>query len=217
MPIAPIAPWIAQQFFDADGNPLAGGLIYTYEAGTTTPLATYSSVDVPDPGAARTNPIVLGDDGRPEDGLAIYILPQMYKFAVHNVDDDLLYTVDDVGDRGYINTEYAGAQQTEGGDTEHTGTYNMVATDRMIRFDTSGGAGTLNLLAAADYSKVLVVKNMGTANTVAVTPDGSDTIEGVAAAFTIPVSPGSPNFPTLMLVPNDDGDGWWIVASHRMS
>lgn len=214
MPTAPIAPWIAQQFFDADGNPLAGGLIYTYEAGTTTDLATYSQVDL-DPGSARTNPIVLGDDGRPEDGLAIYILPQFYKFAVHNIDDDLLYTVDDVGDVGYIGVENAGSQQTEGGDTERTGTYAMVESDRMIRFDTSGGAGTLNLLAAADYSKVLVVKNMG-ANTIAVTPDGSDTIEGIAAAFTIPVA-ASPNFPTLMLVPNDDGDGWWIVASHRMS
>lgn len=33
------------QFFDNNGNPLAGGLIYTYAAGTTTPAATYTSSD----------------------------------------------------------------------------------------------------------------------------------------------------------------------------
>ena len=213
MAIAPIAPFITQQFFDDDGHPLAGGLVYTYEAGTTTDLATYSAVDL-DALSARTNPIVLGDDGRPQDGLAIYILPQMYKFAVHDVNDVLLYTVDDVGDRGYINTENAGTLQTTNGTTERTGTYAMVASDRMIRFDTSGGAGTLNLLPAADYTNVLVVKNMST-NTIAVTPDGTDTIEGIAAAFTIPVA-ASPNFPTIMLVANDGGDGWWIIASHEM-
>lgn len=211
MPIAPILPWIPAQFFDANGDPLAGGLVYTYAAGTTDPEATYSESDL-NAGSARTNPIVLGDDGRPEDGLAIYIQPIMYRFDVHNSDDVLLYTVDDVGDRGYINTVYAGAQQTEGGDTERTGTYDMVATDRMIRFDTSGGAGTLNLLAAAEYSQIVVVKNMST-NTIAVTPDGSDTIEGIAAAFTIPAA-SSPTFPTLQLAPDDSGDGWWIVGSH---
>ena len=30
------------QFFDNNGNPLAGGKIFTYAAGTTTPLATYT-------------------------------------------------------------------------------------------------------------------------------------------------------------------------------
>jgi len=32
-----------QQFFDNNGVPLAGGLIYTYAAGTTTPQATFTT------------------------------------------------------------------------------------------------------------------------------------------------------------------------------
>ena len=49
------------QFFDNNGNPLAGGLIYTYSAGTTTPVATYTS----NTGlAANPNPIVLDSAGR---------------------------------------------------------------------------------------------------------------------------------------------------------
>jgi hypothetical protein len=49
------------QFFDNNGNPLAGGLIYTYAAGTTTPIATYTSSSG---GTANANPIVLDSAGR---------------------------------------------------------------------------------------------------------------------------------------------------------
>lgn len=49
------------QFFDSNGAPLSGGLLYTYAAGTTTPVATYTSRS----GAAfNTNPIVLDAAGR---------------------------------------------------------------------------------------------------------------------------------------------------------
>ena len=49
------------QFFDNNGNPLAGGLIYTYAGGTTTPTATYTSSTG---GTANANPIVLDSAGR---------------------------------------------------------------------------------------------------------------------------------------------------------
>jgi hypothetical protein len=49
------------QFFDNNGNPLAGGKILTYIAGTTTPLATYTSATGATPHA---NPIVLDSAGR---------------------------------------------------------------------------------------------------------------------------------------------------------
>jgi hypothetical protein len=49
------------QFFDRSGAPLSGGLLYTYNAGTTTPVSTYTSRS----GAAfNTNPIVLDASGR---------------------------------------------------------------------------------------------------------------------------------------------------------
>lgn len=49
------------QFFDDNGNPLSGGLLYTYEAGTTTPLATYTDSNG---NVANANPIVLDAAGR---------------------------------------------------------------------------------------------------------------------------------------------------------
>jgi hypothetical protein len=49
------------QFFDNLGTPLAGGLLYTYTAGTTTPQATYTSAAGT---IANANPIVLDSAGR---------------------------------------------------------------------------------------------------------------------------------------------------------
>ena len=51
-----------QQFFDNTGLPLNGGLIYTYQAGSTTPLATYTDINGT---IANSNPIVLDSSGRP--------------------------------------------------------------------------------------------------------------------------------------------------------
>jgi hypothetical protein len=53
------------QFFTDDGAVLAGGKIYTYAAGTTTPQTTYTSVTGT---TANANPIILDSSGRlPED------------------------------------------------------------------------------------------------------------------------------------------------------
>jgi hypothetical protein len=53
-----------QQFFDNSGNILSGGLIYQYQAGSSTPLATYTTVngDVP-----NSNPIILNSAGRSDN------------------------------------------------------------------------------------------------------------------------------------------------------
>ncbi len=45
------------QFSDANGVPLAGGFVYSYAAGTSTPLATYQDALG---AAANTNPVALG-------------------------------------------------------------------------------------------------------------------------------------------------------------
>jgi hypothetical protein len=50
-----------QQFFDNTGLPLNGGLIYTYQAGSSTALATYTDINGT---VANSNPIVLDSSGR---------------------------------------------------------------------------------------------------------------------------------------------------------
>jgi len=67
-----------QQFFDNNGQPLNGGLVYTYQAGSTTPLASYTTING---NIANTNPIVLDASGRtPTDVWLTYGF--FYKFVV---------------------------------------------------------------------------------------------------------------------------------------
>jgi hypothetical protein len=56
------------QFFDNNGAPLSGGLLYAYVAGTTTPIATYTSYTGATP---NPNPIVLDSAGRPPEQIWI--------------------------------------------------------------------------------------------------------------------------------------------------
>ena len=48
-------------FLGTTGLPLSGGKIYTYQAGSSTPLATYTTINGT---IANANPIILGTDGR---------------------------------------------------------------------------------------------------------------------------------------------------------
>ena len=61
LPNAVPPPAAEVQFLDANGQPLAGGLLYTYAAGTTTPQVTYTDSTANTP---NTNPIVLDAWGR---------------------------------------------------------------------------------------------------------------------------------------------------------
>lgn len=54
-----LSPLAIQKFFDNNGRPLVGGLLFTYEAGTTTKIATYSN----EGGTPNTNPVVLNYRG----------------------------------------------------------------------------------------------------------------------------------------------------------
>jgi hypothetical protein len=72
------------QFFTDDGIPLAGGFLYSYAAGTTTPATTYTSVTG---GTANANPIVLDASGRVPEQVWITI-GSSYKFILK----DALYT-----------------------------------------------------------------------------------------------------------------------------
>lgn len=84
---------VAGQFFDNNGNPLAGGKIFTYAAGTTTDQATYTSAS----GAiAHTNPIILDSAGRVPSG-EIWLTDGLeYKFVIKDNVDASIGTFDNI-------------------------------------------------------------------------------------------------------------------------
>ena len=83
----------AGQFFDNNGQPLSGGQIFTYAAGTTTPQATYTSVNGLTP---HTNPIVLDSAGRVPGGEIWLTSGLSYKFALTTSTGILIGTYDNV-------------------------------------------------------------------------------------------------------------------------
>jgi hypothetical protein len=68
------------QFFGDNGRPLSGGKVYTYNAGTTTPRAVYTTSAGT---VAHANPIVLDAAGRVPAGGEIWVEAEVsYKFAL---------------------------------------------------------------------------------------------------------------------------------------
>jgi hypothetical protein len=80
------------QFFNNDGLPLNAGRLYTYQAGSTTPLATYTDSSGL---IANTNPIILGTDGRPPS--TIWLTEGFfYKFVLATSSNVTIQTYDNL-------------------------------------------------------------------------------------------------------------------------
>ena len=80
------------QFFNNDGLPLNAGKIYTYQAGSTTPLTTYTDSSGL---IANTNPIILGTDGRPPS--TIWLTEGFfYKFVLATSSNVTIQTYDNL-------------------------------------------------------------------------------------------------------------------------
>jgi hypothetical protein len=85
-----LAPAIRQRFFDdVTGAPLAGGLLYSYQAGTSIPQGTFSNST----GTPNTNPVVLDSNGYCD----LWLNPVLvYKFVLTDSLGDVLWTEDQV-------------------------------------------------------------------------------------------------------------------------
>ena len=80
------------QFFTTTGLPLNGGFLYTYQAGSTTPLATYTD----NAGTiSNTNPIQLGTDGRPPAEIWL-TYGFNYKFVLADSTNAVIQTYDNL-------------------------------------------------------------------------------------------------------------------------
>jgi microcystin-dependent protein len=87
--MAVVTPTAKAQFIDAAGIPLAGGFLYTYEAGTTTPQATYTDSTA---ATANSNPIVLDSRGEAN----IWLASANYKFKLTDANGTEIWTVDNI-------------------------------------------------------------------------------------------------------------------------
>jgi len=86
--------------------------LYTYAAGTTTPLTSYTTSAG---SVARTNPVVLDAAGRVPGSGEIWILPVSYKFVLTDSNDVLIATYDNIfGSGAFAVTNYTANGSTVG-------------------------------------------------------------------------------------------------------
>lgn len=90
MTTAQLSPTAIQKFFDNNGLPLNGGQLFTYGAGTTTPIATY----VDSTGTTtNTNPIILNSRGE----CNLWLLPNTgYKLVLEDSIGNTIWSVDNI-------------------------------------------------------------------------------------------------------------------------
>lgn len=187
-----LAPIANQQQSDANGNPLSGGKVNTYVAGTSTPATTYTDDTG---GTAQANPIVLNSRGLPaspvwlQDG-------RSYKFVITDASDVVLQTIDDItgindltsgvdqwvtyqNEPTYIN---ATSFSVEG---DQTGTFQA---NRRIRSANTGGT-VYSSISASTYDIVTGL------TTVTVTNDSGSLDSGLASVSYGLLSNTNPSIP----------------------
>lgn len=102
--MATLATNVSFQCLGLDGKPLAGGKVYTYEAGTTTPKSTYTTMagDVP-----NLNPVILDQNGKAK----IFLGDGAYRVRILDSNDALIDDINQIS-RYVTQSEFASFQQT---------------------------------------------------------------------------------------------------------
>lgn len=135
------------QFFTNDGIPLAGGLLYTYVAGTTTPQVTYTtSAGI----VAHPNPIVLDSAGKVPTGEIWTVNGSNYKFVLKDASNVTIATYDNIqsgvyaSDVIYTSSYTGGTQQTVAGKLDQTiSIFDFLSASEIA--DISSNTGVLDV------------------------------------------------------------------------
>jgi hypothetical protein len=114
------------QFFDNNGVPLSGGLLYTYQAGTTTPLPTYTTQSA---NIANSNPIVLNSSGRPPNEIWLNSIYN-YKFILQTASGTQIWSMDNLGG-GIPSSGVTSNQTATAGQTAFTGLSYITGNNSM--------------------------------------------------------------------------------------
>ena len=184
--LSPVAG-AAQQFFSNSGVPLAGGLLYTYAAGTTTPLATFTTAAGT---TANSNPIVLNSAGRLDN--EVWLTSTLtYKFLLKDSDGVTIATYDDIPGIGSVSGLTTGTSILFG---NGSGGFSNVVVGSNLSFV----GGTLSATAGGGSGVTSVALTAPAAFTVAGSPvTSTGTLALTYSGTPVPVSSGGTGTSTL--------------------
>jgi len=203
----------AAQFFDNNGNPLSGGKLYTYAAGTTTPLAAYttSAGNVP-----HTNPIILDSAGRVPGGQIWLTVGDVdYKFLLETLANVLIGTFDNISPTlsGNASDTTAVASTYNAGITVQAQLTNVGSATGAINVGfTPAGAGAVATTVQAVLRESVSVTQFGASPSKTAAQNQSAFVLALAAADSIRVPAG-----TFKLTGNLNITGKAIIGESRFS
>ena len=192
--VASISPDPRLQFFANDGSPLVGGKLYTYAAGTTTPLATYTSITGL---TANTNPIILDSRGE----ASVWFSAAKYKFVLKTAADVEIWTQDNLWAAANVDGSNAtgtwpisisgnAATATIANSVVDGGAVNRIIAGTNITISPTSGVGTVTVNSTSSatvtsvngaglYGFTLPGGPITTSGTLTVTPPAPSTVGNV--------------------------------------
>jgi len=214
------------QFSDANGVPLAGGQLFSYQAGTSTPLTTYADGLG---AAANTNPVVLDAAG----SASIWLGAATYKIVLEDVNGVVQWTQDNVssvslaelqGNSTFASINVSGSSTIGGNETvDGTLTAGTVVSTGSV---TAGGAlvgaglnvtgnGSLSGIWSPATSAVTGNETVGGALTVTgAAALASLTVGGVGIdALIASLIPAITAVAGTLIITNIASVGNWVVAT----
>jgi hypothetical protein len=212
--VATISPDPRLQFFANDGSFLVGGKLYTYAAGTTTPLATYTTSTGL---IANTNPIILDSRGE----ASVWLGSSKYKFVLKTSADVEVWTQDQL--QGYASAD--GSNATGTWPISITGNAATATTATTATYATT--AGSAGSISGGYVSKIVAGTNItispgtgvgdvtinaasagGTVTSVSGAGTSGFTLTGgpITSSGTLTVTPPAPS--TAGNVLTSDGTNW---------
>ena len=175
--MAILTPMPRMQFFDANGNPLAGGKVLTFITLTATPKATFTDQTGTVP---NTNPVILDAEGRADIWLAT---DELYRVRVDNAADvtqwgpvDGVGTID-ISEGGLVPGENTVPVTAVAGQISITAP-NLVPAGSLVKSVTmhiTTGFGTTNGLTLLNLGDTLIEDRWGSnLSIVATTSTGAE-------------------------------------------